>query len=97
MESISNIFRPVAKADIVVFTAQVVLLFIVVITSLVNLTLNKGNTNLWTMVLTSCLGYMLPNPRLKMQKEKPEPEQDVASDGVVLREFALKREQQSVS
>ena len=95
IESISNVLRPVASADIVVFTAQVVLLFIVVITSLVNLTLNYGNTNLWTMVLTSCLGYMLPNPRLKMAKQKV----DVASgedatgeNGVVLRQFAVKRE-----
>lgn len=65
MDSLSNLFRPGAKADVFIFLTQVLLLFIVVITSLVNLSLDNGNTNLWTMVLTSCLGYMMPNPRLK--------------------------------
>ena len=95
MESISNVFSPFARADIVVFSAQVLLLFIVVITSLVNLTLNYGNTNLWTMVLTSCLGYMLPHPRLKSSKEKDSQQShsEVAGtdNGVVLREFTVKR------
>lgn len=95
MESVSAVFRPVARADIVVFAAQVLLLFIVVLTSLVNLTLNYGNTNLWTMVLTSCLGYMLPHPRLKSSKEKdsqPTPSEVAGADnGVVLREFTVKR------
>lgn len=95
MENLSN--GPVAKADIVVFSAQVLLLFIVVITSLVNLTLNYGNTNLWTMVLTSCLGYMLPHPRLKASKEKGSTSDlsevgRTAENGVVLREFAVKRD-----
>lgn len=95
MESVSNIFKPVSRPDVVVFISQVALLFIVVITSLVNLTLDKGNTNLWTMVLTSCLGYMLPHPRLKSTKEKDESPSTprVDSDGVVLREFTVKRDE----
>ena len=68
MESISTIFSQPMRADAIVFVSQVLLLFIVVIVSLVNLSLENGNTNLWTMVLTSCLGYMLPNPRLKPAK-----------------------------
>ena len=76
------------KADVIVFISQVAILFLVVVTSLVNLSLNKGNTNLWTMVLTSCLGYMLPNPRLKRGKEI---QADDVSRNVVLRNLAVER------
>ena len=81
------------RADAIVFVSQVLLLFIVVIVSLVNLSLENGNTNLWTMVLTSCLGYMLPNPRLKPAKEKPDLSVASDSDGVVLRDFTVKRDE----
>ena len=51
------------KAEIVFFT-QVILIYIVVITSLVNISL--GSTKeLWILLLTSCLGYLMPNPLLK--------------------------------
>ena len=51
------------KAEIVFFT-QVILIYIVVITSLVNISL--GSTKeLWILLLTSCLGYLMPSPSLK--------------------------------
>jgi heme/copper-type cytochrome/quinol oxidase subunit 3 len=49
----------------VVFFVQVVLIYIVVITSIVNLTLNRDEGKLWTALLSSSLGYLLPNPSLK--------------------------------
>lgn len=72
MESASGISykHSLPRPDVVIFMAQVVLLFIVVITSLANLTLDNGNTNLWTMILTSCLGYMMPSPHMKAAKAK---------------------------
>lgn len=94
MESVSNVLKPASKADAIVFISQIALLFIVVITSLVNLSLEHGNTNLWTMILTSCLGYMLPNPRLKAAKEQSTPREST-NDGVVLRDFAVQRDKQS--
>lgn len=54
------------KPKLFLFAAQIGLIFIVVIASLINLSLNNGNQNLWMIVLTSCLGYILPNPKLKM-------------------------------
>lgn len=87
--------KPFAKADVLLFTSQVLLLFIVVITSLINLSIDKGNTNLWTMVLTSCLGYMMPNPRLKSVPTKDNKLTGSATtepDGVVLRHIALQRQ-----
>ena len=52
------------KSEVVYFV-QVVLIYIVVATSIVNLTMNKGDGKLWTALLSSCLGYILPNPSLK--------------------------------
>jgi hypothetical protein len=52
--------------DAVLFICQVVVIFIVVCVSLLNLSLQWGNQQLWTVILTSCLGYIMPNPRLKL-------------------------------
>lgn len=61
----------VDKSKLISFASQIALIFIVVIVALTNLSLQNGNQNLWTIVLTSCLGYVLPNPKLKLQ-EMPE-------------------------
>lgn len=54
----------------VVFFCQVIIIYIVIILSLVNLTLNKSNSDskLWIALLSSCLGYLLPNPSIKQQQ-----------------------------
>ena len=52
------------KSEVVYFV-QVILIYIVVIISIVNLTMNRGDGKLWTALLSSCLGYILPNPSLK--------------------------------
>ena len=49
----------------VVYISQVILIYIIVITCIVNLTIKVGDSNLWTALLSSCLGYLLPNPTLK--------------------------------
>ena len=58
----------VCKADLILFIVQVAIIFIVVCTSLKNLTLGYGNQNLWTVVLTSSLGYVMPNPKIKIDE-----------------------------
>lgn len=63
--------RTLSKPDLILFTSQIAILFVVIIASLVNLTFNYGNQNLWTVVLTSSLGYIMPNPKLK-RETKPE-------------------------
>ena len=60
-ESLSSLSQP----HTVLFIVQVALIFIVVCASLINLTFEIGNQNLWTVILTSCLGIIMPNPRLK--------------------------------
>ena len=50
-----------------VFAVQVVLIYIIVITSVVNLTINADESlsKIWIVLLSSCLGYLLPNPTIK--------------------------------
>jgi len=51
----------------IVFVAQVLIVYVVVIVSLINLTREHGTATLWTTLLASCLGYLLPNPRLNAE------------------------------
>jgi hypothetical protein len=48
-----------------VFFSQIIIIYITVITCMINLTLNNGNSNFWTALLSSSLGYLLPNPKIK--------------------------------
>jgi hypothetical protein len=61
--------------DTALFLCQILVIFIVVCVSLIDLSLQWGNQQLWTVVLTSCLGYIMPNPRLKLidRQEKANP------------------------
>lgn len=54
------------KPDVVLFVVQVILIFVVVCISLTNLSFGCDNPNLWTVLLTSCLGYIMPNPKIKV-------------------------------
>ena len=58
--------RKVAKSE-TVFFSQIIIVYIVVIICIVNLSLDRGNSNLWTALLSSSLGYLLPNPKIKSQ------------------------------
>ena len=49
----------------IVFFSQVILIYIVVVTAIVNLSVYKDNNRLWISLLSGALGYLLPNPRLK--------------------------------
>ena len=48
-----------------VFFSQIILIYIVVITCILNLSISSSNSNLWTALLSGSLGYILPNPSLK--------------------------------
>ena len=55
--------RRVPRSEIV-FCCQTLLVYVVVVTSLVNITLSNGPLNLWIALLSSSLGYLLPHPSL---------------------------------
>ena len=48
----------------IVFFAQVIPIYIVILCSIVSLVLERGEQHTWTVLLGSALGYLLPNPTL---------------------------------
>jgi hypothetical protein len=58
--------KAVPKSEIV-FAVQVIIIYIIIITAVVNLTLNgsAGESKIWIVLLSSCLGYILPSPTIK--------------------------------
>ena len=54
----------VPKAEIVYFS-QMTIVYIIILASIVNLSIQNGSTELWISLLSSCIGYALPNPKLK--------------------------------
>ena len=65
-----NVFgNEVPKEEIVFFT-QVILIYVIAITSIVNLSLEAKNDTLWTSLLSASLGYMLPAPQMNTRKKK---------------------------
>lgn len=59
----------------IVFFAQILLIYAVVLSSVVNLALNRPKPEFWTGALSGCLGYLLPSPSLAFKK--PVQEDDV--------------------
>lgn len=64
----SKLFRffgkQVPKAE-TVFISQVIILYIVIITCIVNLSFKNGISELWVSLLSYSLGCLLPSPQLK--------------------------------
>ena len=56
--------KKVPKAE-TVFITQVIILYIVIITCIVNLSMKNGVSELWVSLLSYSLGCLLPSPRLK--------------------------------
>lgn len=54
----------VPRAEIVYF-CQITLILSIVFASIYNLTRQQGDQQLWTALLSSCMGYLLPNPTIK--------------------------------
>ena len=51
-----------------VYLSQVIALYIIIITCLVNLSIQNGSSELWCTLLSASIGYLLPNPSLKRDK-----------------------------
>ena len=55
------------KLEIVYF-CQMIVVYVIIVTSIVNLSLQKGKNELWITLLSSAIGYALPSPTLKVAK-----------------------------
>jgi hypothetical protein len=56
----------------VLFLYQVLILYTVIIVIIYNLTVESENSTLWTALLSSCLGYLLPSLTIKMKHVLPD-------------------------
>lgn len=74
MESEVNTWKVFGKKmpkSEIVFFSQIIILYIVIITCIVNLSVGNGESNLWTALLSSSIGYILPNPSVKRKVVLP--------------------------
>lgn len=70
-----NIVKQAPRSEVINYFAQVSVLFIVVIACILNLSIypNSETRNLWVTLLTAALGFMMPNPRFKLEDTKESP------------------------
>ena len=64
-----HIFGRECPKEEIVFLCQVIILYTVIVVSIYNLTVAHDDSTLWTALLSSSLGYLLPNPSLKRQPD----------------------------
>ena len=48
----------------IVYFCQMIIVYIIIITAIVNLSIQNGSIELWVSLLSS-IGYALPNPKLR--------------------------------
>lgn len=65
----STVCGKIPKEEIVYFS-QILIIFCVVVTCLVNLSINQGDKDsLWASLLSASVGYLLPNPKIKKKND----------------------------
>ena len=56
-------------AQQIIYFSQVLIAYVVIIVSLVNLSLFDANVPLWSSLLSGTIGYLLPNPSIHHHHE----------------------------
>ncbi len=56
----------------IVFICQIVILYTVIVTSIYNLTRGHQDSSLWTALLSSSLGILVPNPKISKNSRQHE-------------------------
>lgn len=70
----------------VVFFSQIIIVYIVILASLINLSFDIGNQSFFICLISSCLGYLLPSPNLSIKKQNfaiPVPEHSNSNSDVL--------------
>ena len=62
-----HVFGTECPKEEIVFLCQVIILYTVIVVSIYNLTAGHADSTLWTALLSSSLGYLLPNPSMKRE------------------------------
>ena len=55
------------------YVSQIIVIYAIIATSIVHLSLQSENRELWLILLSSSLGYILPSPGLKFTKHNKQP------------------------
>ena len=58
----------IPKEEIIYF-CQIFIVLIVILACLVNLSISKDNTALWSSLLSGSVGYVLPAPRMRKKHD----------------------------
>ena len=62
----------------VLFVCQMVVLFAIIVTALINLSIGHSeNKDMWIALLSSSIGYLLPNPKYKSINKSSTAEDEV--------------------
>lgn len=59
-----NMFGSKVPKEEIVYFCQITIVYTVIITSIINLSFKTGQPELWITLLSSGIGYLMPNPRL---------------------------------
>jgi hypothetical protein len=51
--------------DEIVYFCQMIIVYIIIIVSIINLSLQNGSSELCISLMSSCIGYALPSPKLR--------------------------------
>ena len=54
----------------IVFFSQIIVVYIVIITCIINLSLQNGPHDLWIALMSSSLGYILPSPAITNRNKR---------------------------
>lgn len=66
--STTNSQSKIAKNPLTFFS-QIIVVYMIIITSLVQISLRGPDKELWLILLSSSIGYILPSPGLKFRKQ----------------------------
>ena len=65
-----RIFGAKLPRSLTVFLSQTIIAYVVITVALINLSIGNHQETLWTALLSSCLGYLLPSPKIKKVKQQ---------------------------
>jgi len=53
----------------IIYFCQVIAIYTIIIACIINLSLGSDKDSLWASMLSGCLGYLLPAPKIQKKKD----------------------------
>ena len=61
----------VCTTSLISFCVQMIVLLAIVIASIINLSLHQEHREIWISLLSTCIGLIFPNPKVKKDVRLP--------------------------